>query len=68
MNFAPIDHRVMRCTIGQWNCMAGTVALFPGSTVPSAASVEAARKAGGAGANMLLPGRYEHEKGIHKSG
>jgi hypothetical protein len=64
--FASIDHQAMRCTIGQWKPGEGTLAVHLGSTVPGSKSIEVARSKGGAGANMLLPGRYDHVKGMHK--
>lgn len=68
LRFTEVDYLNMRCTIGQWNRKANTIAVFPGSTVPNAAMIASAKSKGGAGANRLLPGRYEHEKGIHKRG
>ncbi len=65
IRFAAIDHLKMRCTIGQWDRAGGRIALFPASTVPSAGNLLNALK-GGDRANMLIPGRYVHEKGIHK--
>lgn len=68
VRFTDIDHRRMRCTLGQWNRQAGTIALYPGSTVPSLGSIARAKSKGGAGANLLIPGRYEYVKGMHKPG
>ncbi len=68
IRFVDVDYSRMRCTIGQWNRNTNRIALFPGSTVPNAAMIRSAKSKGGAGANRLLPGRYEHEKGNHKNG
>ena len=68
VRFTDIDHVRMRCTIGQWNRSEGTIAIYPGSTVPSLGSIAAAKSRGGAGANLLIPGRYEYVKGVHKAG
>lgn len=68
VSFGPIDHINLRCTIGQWNRDTGQIALFPGSTVPSQGSVASAVKNNGRGTNMLLPGKYRHEKGEHRKG
>ncbi|WP_214476666.1 glycosyl hydrolase 108 family protein [Mesorhizobium sp. dw_380] len=58
----------MRCTLGQWNVDSGEVALFPGSTVPSLPNITNAKARGGSGTNLLMPGRFEHERGTHKAG
>ncbi|WP_181176141.1 glycosyl hydrolase 108 family protein [Mesorhizobium sp. B2-3-4] len=58
----------MRCTLGQWNADTGEVALFPGSTVPSLPNITNAKAKGGSGTNLLMPGRFEHERGTHKAG
>lgn len=62
------DYRTMRCTIGQWRPGAG-FAVFPGSTVPFGATVEAGVARNGVGVNQLGPGRYgNYEPGWHKRG
>lgn len=63
-----LDYQRMRCSLGQWHRAAGTLALFPGSTVPSLPNIQRARENGGAGANQLMPGRYKYEIGRHKDG
>lgn len=67
-NFADIDYKRMRCTLGQWKVETGEIALFPGSTVPSLPNIANARAKGGTGTNLLMFGRYEHERGMHKLG
>lgn len=62
------NHLQMRCTIGQWKPAERTLALFPGSTVPFRESIEAARRTGGVGTNMLMLGRYRYRKGVHRAG
>lgn len=66
LDFAAVNYRDMRCTLGQWNRADNQIAVFQGSTVPSAVSIFSARAKGGKGANRLIPGRYLYEKGIHK--
>lgn len=65
---SPIDHNFMRCTIGQWLPERGTLAVFPGSTVPHISYMKKAQKRGGSGANMLLLGKYLYNKGVHRPG
>ncbi len=65
--FSSIDFQHMNCTLGQWKVESGDIAIFPGSTVPSMPNIVRARERGGTGTNMLMLGRYEHEKGIHKA-
>jgi hypothetical protein len=60
--------RIPRCTIGQWDTEENTVAVYPGSTVPTLRYVQAAEKNGGNGANQLMTGYYRFEKGIHRAG
>ena len=66
-----VDHRHMRCTIGQWKPGRG-IALFPGSTVPSNNHsnpyISRAKRRGGFGTNQLMLGRYAHRKGQHGIG
>jgi len=68
VNGAPLNYRNPRCVLGQWLLKTGEIAVFPGSTVPTAKYVEAAVKNEGAGTNQLFTGRYGFEKGIHKAG
>lgn len=65
---SPIDHRFMRCTIGQWMPEKGTLAVFPGSTVPHIGNVQRALARRGSTANMLMLGKYLYAKGRHKHG
>lgn len=65
--FASIDFLRMNCTLGQWKVASNEIALFPGSTVPSRPNIERAKQRGGTGTNMLMLGRFEHEKGVHKA-
>lgn len=65
-NFASVDFKHMNCTLGQWKVDTGEIAVFPGSTVPSMPNIIRARERSGTGTNMLMLGRFEHEKGIHK--
>ncbi|MBE1710918.1 MULTISPECIES: glycosyl hydrolase 108 family protein [Mesorhizobium] len=67
-HFSAYDFRRMRCTLGQWKVETGEVALFPGSTVPSLPNITSAQARGGIGTNLLMPGRFEHERGTHKAG
>jgi lysozyme family protein len=64
--FTAIDFRHMNCTLGQWKVDTGEIAVFPGSTVPSLPNISNAKARGGTGTNMLMLGRFEHEKGFHK--
>lgn len=60
------DHNRLRCTLGQWRRHDAQLALFLGSTVPHLSYIKRALSAGGAGANMLVPGFYsDYRKGIH---
>ncbi|MCF3640638.1 peptidoglycan-binding protein [Rhizobium sp. TRM95111] len=67
-NFATVDYQRMRCTLGQWDVAARKVALFPGSTVPSLVNIKSSRLKNGSGTNLLMFGRYEHQRGVHKAG
>jgi hypothetical protein len=62
------DHLHMRCTLGQWRPAERKIALFPGSTVPHLDAIKKARMNNGIGANMLMPGRYAYDRGVHKAG
>jgi len=60
----PVDYKMASCTIGVWLTETKEIALFPGSTVPSQhylhAFPESVRHF-----NILCPGKYTFEKGIH---
>ncbi len=63
---SPVNYRTMNCTLGHWRPGEG-VALFPGSTVPFGAIVEAKIAAGGVGVNQMGCGRYtRYVAGWHK--
>lgn len=64
--FGSIDFLGMNCALGQWKAGTDEIALFPGSTVPSLPNIKRAQLQGGTGTNLLMLGRYEHEKGKHK--
>lgn len=68
VRLASFDHQRMRCTLGQWRPAERTLALFPGSTVPTLNAVKAAKANNGIGANMLMLGRYAYDRGVHKPG
>ncbi len=62
----PVNYRTMNCLLGQWRPGAG-FAVFPGSTVPFGATVEAKIAANGVGANQMGRGRYKrYDVGWHK--
>lgn len=63
-----VDHLHLRCTIGQWRPSNRVLAVFPGSTAPHRTAMQQAKAAGGAGANMLMLGRYRYARGVHKAG
>lgn len=63
-----IDYQVPRCTLGQWKPDEGTIALFPGSTVPHVRHITTARDNAGIGANRLMTGFYkDYRKGKHRA-
>jgi hypothetical protein len=77
----PTNGQNMRCTIGQWfpheregsNLhdkleSVSRLAVYLGSTVPTARYVEAASDRGGRGCNLLLPGLYSFIRGQHRAG
>lgn len=68
LRLTDFNHVQMRCTLGQLRLANDRLAVFPGSTVPSRPNVEAARRNGGTGANMLMLGKYRYVRGIHKLG
>lgn len=58
------DHRNARCVLGVWDRQAGTVAVFPGSTVPNEKAVRgwyATKRSG----NILPTGMYRYICGMH---
>ena len=58
-----------RCTLGQWLPKKGTIALFPGSTVPHRTFIKSALSKRGVGANQIATGYYsDYRKGTHKAG
>lgn len=65
LRIVPVDHLSMRCTMGVWLPEDGTLMAVPGSTVPHRKAVEAAKAAGGLGANRILPGLLRFRKGKH---
>jgi hypothetical protein len=67
VNGAPLNYRNPRCVLGQWLPASAEIAIFPGSTVPTAKYVESAVKNDGQGTNQLFTGRYAFEKGTHRA-
>jgi hypothetical protein len=66
---AGIDYTTPRCTLGQWRPSSGTLALFPGSTVPHRKYVQRSLPTAGRGANQMLTGYYDdYRKGRHRHG
>ncbi len=65
LKVAPLNYQNPRCTIGQWNLEDDTVAVFPGSTIPTHKYVVASKAKGGRDVNQLMPGYYSFVKGIH---
>ena len=66
---ATVDYRFPRCTLGQWRLEDGSIAVFPGSTVPYIEYVRKSKEKGGSGTNQLMTGYYrDYRKGIHKPG
>jgi Putative peptidoglycan binding domain len=65
----PYDHIHPRCTICQWTPAAGTLALFPGSTVPHQKFVNLSIEKNGKGTNQMMTGYYDdYRKGMHRAG
>jgi GH24 family phage-related lysozyme (muramidase) len=58
------DHETPRCVLGVWDRAAGTIAVFPGSTVPNAAAVRRWRAKRDMG-NILATGCYGYVVGTH---
>ena len=68
LSVAEVDYTHARCTLGQWRPAEGTLAVFPGSTIPHKRHVAEARARGGAGTNQLLTGYYnDYRKGFHRA-
>jgi hypothetical protein len=64
-----VDYTHPRCTLGQWLPGEGSIALFPGSTVPHIKYVKLSKERNGDGANQLMTGFYaDYRKGVHKAG
>ncbi|WP_128544801.1 peptidoglycan-binding domain-containing protein [Larkinella soli] len=59
-----LNYQTVRCTVGIWIPSSGEVALFPGSTVPSAAYVYR-HPDSRATFNILKPGLYRLKRGLH---
>lgn len=58
-----------RCTLGQWLPEKGTIALFPGSTVPHRTYISSSITKNGVGTNQMATGYYfDYRKGTHKAG
>ncbi|MEO5913309.1 MAG: peptidoglycan-binding protein [Luteolibacter sp.] len=68
LNLTEVNYKNPRCTLGLWKPGEKTVALFPGSTIPTSRYVLSAMGRGGEGTNELLPGFYAFEKGVHRAG
>ena len=64
MRLADIDHRHLRCTIGQWIPGKG-ITLFAASTVPWIKYVKSSKGKGGSGTNQLMRGLLRYRKGYH---
>lgn len=62
------DYREPRCTLGQWRLADDTLAVFPGSTVPTAKFVKMSVEHDGEGTNQIMTGYYRFEKGVHRAG
>lgn len=58
------DHETPRCVLGVWDRAAGTVSVFPGSTVPNSAAVRRWRASRDMG-NLLATGCYGYVAGTH---
>lgn len=58
------DHDTPRCVLGVWTRSAGTIAVFPGSTVPNAAAVRRWKTVRDMG-NILPTGCYGYITGTH---
>ena len=64
-----VDYVHPRCTFVQWLPADGTLAVFPGSTVPHSTHVGVALPNRGVGVNQLMTGYYDdYRKGVHKAG
>ena len=68
LQIAPLNYQNPRCTIGQWNLQDKTVAVFPGSTIPTHRYVVASMAKKGQNTNQLMPGYYSFVKGTHHEG
>lgn len=61
------DHFHYRCVLGIWKRSTGTLAVFPGSTVPNWGYMCVQATGGGREANLLPTGRYLYNVGRHRS-
>jgi hypothetical protein len=68
LKLVEINYQNPRCTIGQSDTEGHTLAVFPGSTVPTLSYVQSAERNDGDGANQLMTGYYRFEKGVHHNG
>lgn len=64
---ADVNHMYMRCTLGQLDTKEGQLAVFPGSTVPHLKYISAAIGKRGVGANMLMLGHFQYQRGGHRT-
>ena len=60
------DHQTARCVLGVWDRAAGSIAAFPGSTVPNAKAVVDWFTKQNQG-NLLPTGLYGYVVGVHNS-
>jgi hypothetical protein len=68
LDVAAFDHVHPRCTLGQWMPEGGTLAVFPGSTVPHRKYVKSSLEKDGKGTNQMMTGFYSnYRKGVHKA-
>ncbi|MFN3650074.1 MAG: peptidoglycan-binding domain-containing protein [Armatimonadota bacterium] len=65
---AKVDYTHPRCTIILWQPRFGSLAAFPGSTVPHISEIKKAAANGGRGANCLMTGCYSYVRGWHRYG
>ena len=68
LKLVEINYENARCTIGQWDTEKDSLAVFPGSTVPTLKYVVEAEKKAGSGTNQLMTGYFLFEKGVHREG
>ena len=65
-----VDYIHPRCTLVQWDRDSGTLAVFPGSTVPALHLFAPRIVDSGRGANQLMTGYYRdgYSEGVHRRG